>query len=772
MSDTRAIRHYSSAVTRHAAAVIAFNILILLASLYFVIDVRTGRPTVKLDPSVDSILPADSPDRQYFDHIKTIFDGGNSIIVALKDTTDIFTPGNLVDIKSLTEEIEKLDKVNRVISLSTALNIRSDGDDLLIEPFYSTPPESEEDIADIKTRALADPIYAGNLVSQDGTVTVLVIHLLDIAEDALLDSRIDERIVAAVDNYWPADRSWITGNAHIKAKMSHAMLQDVKSVIPLAMLIMMIVCLLTYHSVRGVCIPMLVVALSVIITMAFMSIFYKTLNQVSIAVPSVVIVVGYSYAIHIISAYYDALRLKTVPAGENPTRHMLQEVLMPVIYTGITTAAGFFSLATSSLGAIRQFGIGTGFGVCVTLAVSLSLAPALLHVLPLPRRLPEVSPVTKIDRALEKLAVFATAHARIIFIVNLLIAIACLAAIPKINIGTDLINSFKESSQIRQDFYAVNASLQGANTFDIILEADIREGFQDPVNLHVVENLQHWLQLQPEIGGSTSIVDYIKTIYQGMTGESDKFAIPQDTATVSQLVQIGGNPEMEDYASADYSKARIVVRTTSVNSSDVSALILRTQQYMQNNIPTAITARVTGNTHLVAQTMNDIATGQIWNLATAIVLIFFILAYLFSSFRYGFLAMLPNLIPVLIYFGILGYTGICLNVTTALIACIVIGIAVDDTIHIFTQFNRITRQTANVNTGIVLAMKAVGRPVTYSTIALCGGFLCLIFSEMRTQVEFGILAAVTLLFGWLSDVTLTPAIASRMKISNCGTRWH
>ncbi|MBK8288502.1 MAG: MMPL family transporter [Cellvibrionales bacterium] len=204
----------------------------------------------------------------------------------------------------------------------------------------------------------------------------------------------------------------------------------------------------------------------------------------------------------------------------------------------------------------------------------------------------------------------------------------------------------------------------------------------------------------------------------------------------------------------------------------MSALIDRTERYMQQNIPSAITARVTGNTYLVARTMDDIAMGQVWNLATAIVIIFFILSYVFSSFKYGFLAMLPNIMPVLIYFGILGYAGVSLNVTTALIACIVIGIAVDDTIHIFTQFNKLAKQTGSVNTGIVLAMKAVGRPVTYSTVALCGGFLCLMSSEMRTQIEFGLLAAITLFFGWLSDVTLTPAIAGKMKLSACGTRWH
>jgi predicted RND superfamily exporter protein len=761
-----------SVVVRNAYPIIFATAIVALVSLFLIVDVRTGKPLVELDPSVDSILPVNSPDRQYFDQVKKVFDSGGTVIVALKDENDIFTTANLEKIKAISEEIEGLDKVNRVSSLSTALNIRSEGDDLLIQPFYSSPPQEQSDLDDLKSRALSDPIYGGNLISRDSKVTVIVVHLLDVAEKQLLDSKIDERIMAVTDKYWPASDTWITGGAHIKAQMSNVMLRDVKTVVPLAMLVMMLVCAFTYRSVRGVVIPMLVVGISVMVTMAFMAIFYKTLNQVSIAVPSVVIVVGYSYAIHVISGYYDALRLKLVPVGENPTLTMLKDVIMPVIYTGITTAVGFFSLATSSLSAIRQFGIGTGFGVCVTLLISLTLTPALLQLLALPKKLPEVSEVTWIDRCLEKLAIFAVKNAKPIYVASAIIAVVCLAAFPKINIGTDLINGFKESSNVRQDFNAVNAGLEGANTFEVVLETDVDAGFQEPDNLKVIEDLQSWFKQQPEIGGSTSIVDYIKTIYKGMTGDAKDFSIPADAMTVSQLVQIGGNEELADYANPDYQKARIIVRTTATNSSDVSALIDRTQHYLKEKIPSHIAARVTGNTYLVARTMDDIATGQVWNLVTAIVIIFFILSFVFSSFKYGFLAMLPNIMPVLIYFGILGYAEVSLNVTTALIACIVIGIAVDDTIHIFTQFNRLTKQTGNVHTGIVLAMKAVGRPVTYSTVALCGGFLCLVFSEMRTQVEFGLLAAITLFVGWLSDVTLTPAIAGRMKLSACGTRWH
>jgi hypothetical protein len=162
--------------------------------------------------------------------------------------------------------------------------------------------------------------------------------------------------------------------------------------------------------------------------------------------------------------------------------------------------------------------------------------------------------------------------------------------------------------------------------------------------------------------------------------------------------------------------------------------------------------------------MDDIAFGQAASLVAAFGSIFVILAILFTSFRVGFVALIPNVLPVLIYFGILGWAGIELNTTTAMVACIVLGIAVDDTIHLLSHFNRGAKNRADAEWGIKHALVSVGRPVTYTTIALCLSFVCFMFSDMRTQFELGWLAAATLACAWLIDMTFTPALAARLRI--------
>jgi predicted exporter len=181
-------------------------------------------------------------------------------------------------------------------------------------------------------------------------------------------------------------------------------------------------------------------------------------------------------------------------------------------------------------------------------------------------------------------------------------------------------------------------------------------------------------------------------------------------------------------------------------------------------LPDDVEATVTGNSVLLTRTLDDITRGQSRSLALAFVVIFVVLSLLFTSVRVGLLALIPNALPVLFYFGLLGIAGITLNSTTGLVACLVLGIAVDDTIHFLARFNEAARRHADERLGVADALRSVGRPVTYTTLALCGGFLALTQSHFHNQVQFGALAAITLAFAWLVDLTFTPALASRMRI--------
>ena len=240
-------------------------------------------------------------------------------------------------------------------------------------------------------------------------------------------------------------------------------------------------------------------------------------------------------------------------------------------------------------------------------------------------------------------------------------------------------------------------------------------------------------------------------------------AIPRSKALVSQLLFFGGSDELERYVDSTYRETAIVVRAATAGTSGTNALV-DAMEAMLEELPDGLEGRVTGGTALLARTSDDIAVGQALSLATAFLIIYAILVLLFTSFRVGFFALLPNALPVLVYFGALGWSGVALNITTGLVACLVLGIAVDDTIHFLTRFNIDSKRLADERAGARQALLHVGRPVTTTSLALCLGFLVLTFSSLRDQQQFGMLAAFTLGVAWLVDLTFTPALTMGVRL--------
>jgi predicted RND superfamily exporter protein len=290
--------------------------------------------------------------------------------------------------------------------------------------------------------------------------------------------------------------------------------------------------------------------------------------------------------------------------------------------------------------------------------------------------------------------------------------------IPRIVINSTMISNFGRDTEIRRAVESVNQHLGASGQLQVVLETDYPDAFKEPENLALIEELQAWLAELPDVTGSTSLVDYLKLIYRGFNGDDPAFhRIPESRRLVTQLLFFGSGDDVAGFVNSQYQIANIRVRTTALDSADLSRLVRRIEARLAE-LPARIHARVTGNLVLLAKTNDEIAYGQAISVGSAFFSIFLIMAMQFMSFRVGFISMVPNVLPVRFYFGILGWSGITLNVTTGLVASIVLRIAVDDTIHFLRQFNAAAKRTAS-------GRRACARPCCTSgarsatTAALC-----------------------------------------------------
>ncbi|MGH8458252.1 MAG: cyclic nucleotide-binding domain-containing protein, partial [Nevskiales bacterium] len=261
-----------------------------------------------------------------------------------------------------------------------------------------------------------------------------------------------------------------------------------------------------------------------------------------------------------------------------------------------------------------------------------------------------------------------------------------------------------------------------------------------------------------------SLVDSVKLINRSLNGNDPAyFRVPDSRALIKQLLVFGGGEELDGMIDKRFSLTSLQVRADASDSAAIAGLTARIEQRLAA-LPPPLTATITGNSVLVSHALDNIAGGQLFSVALAMGVIYLLMSAMFTSWRAGALALLPNLLPVIVYFGALGLLDIPLTPTTSLIACITLGIAADDTIHYMVRFNSDARRLANESKAAFSALEGVLRPITYTTTALCLGFLVLTTSDLKNQMQFGALSVFTLFLAWLSNITLAPALTVGVRI--------
>ncbi len=757
-----------SALAHHPRIVLATVALVTIAAATQIVDFRTGSLRLALDPSFDRLVMGGGESSEVDDLTRRLFGASNTLAVALI-ADDLFTVQNLESLAELTRRVEQLDGVRRTLSLANAMRVEAVGDDVLIEPFLATIPRDEAGLEALRRAATEHPLYAGNLVSRDGRAALLVVHLADaLAPDAAATDRpagaIGERVEAIARQ---VDRGagveiWVTGTPYLQAALTHAIVASLARVLPLSLLAVVVVGLFAFRSWRGVWVTGSTAMIAVVWTLGAVAAAGVALNLITALIPILVVAIGFAYGVHIVVAFLDH---PPSPSSPSPrwAAEALARVALPVALTGLTTALGFASLGLSRLVAVREFGALAVLGVAASLLVSFIYAPAVLQALrATDRRRPEAR--GRLDRIAGRLAAFDVTHRHAILAGGAALALVSLAGTYQLRVGTDVLTNLPRESEVRVQMDSLMTHFERASSFSIVVQADRPDAFRDPETLRQLQQLQVWLEARPEISQTASLADTLMWINSALHGnQAAYFAIPDSRALISQLLFFAGGEDLLGFVDAPYQQARVSVNSTLRDSGELATLLEQIELRLAG-LPAGLTATVAGDAVLGSRTLNEVARGQVASLSAAFVGIFLVLAVLFSSFRVGALALIPNALPVAAYFGLLGLTGITLNATTGLVACMVLGIAVDDTIHFLVRFNESARALASERRGAIEALRRVARPVTITTAALCAGLSVLAFSELQNQVEFGALAAATLALAWLVDVVLTPALTSRLRI--------
>jgi len=753
-------------VSRHTGLTLSAILVLTTLALTAIIDPFTGQMRLDIDPSANRLFSENMAAKQFYDKTRQLFGSDETLIITVA-SDDIFTPDNVNTIRRITDRISDIDTVRNVLSISTAVDIRSIDDDLDISPFLTDFDEGTAGLDEIKDRIMSNPLYAGNLVSEAGDATALVVYFNDISDRDYIAGGIHDRISEIVEEEQGNTEIFMTGSPYFKYAMVDLLVDDLIWTPPLITIILVIVLAFSFRTVLGVITPLLTVGIGVILTLGTIAALGYSLSMISVLVPPLLMILGFSYSVHVTSEYHQQ-RVKP-DSKDTVILQTLKHMTLPVLLTGLTTIAGFIALMANPISAVKEFGVFAAIGVVYITVLSITFTPALLKALDRNPGTWTTARTTRygkgFDNFVDRIALFDLNHRRKIFAAFGILFLLALVGISNIHVSTESITNFKSDSDVRKGFDVVNEKLGGANHFYIVIEGEHPDTFKDPKNLETLQELQDWLEQQPEVGSTVSVADYLMLINQAFNDNDPAFhVIPDSKRLITQLLFLSSSDELDRIVDSRFKTTNIVVRSRVINSDRMSVLLERINPQLEK-LPEHLTPVVTGNPVLISETLTDIIVGQARSVGLALIFVYAILTVMFMSQRIGFVALLPNIVPVAVYFGSLGFFGISLNPSTSLIAPMVLGIAIDDTIHYFSRFNREVRRHADDRKATLLAMKAVGRPVTFTTIGLCLGFLVLMTSDLRMQAHVGMMASYALAIAWLSDFFLTPALCASVRFT-------
>lgn len=759
-------------VIRHPRAVIA---IVIAFTAVFGFGLWQG---LELDVSPLSFVTHNSQERRDFADARNHFGADEYLLVAVV-SDDAFTPGNLSRLRELHRQIERISGVAEVLSLSNVPYARSlfnqagvaDGASLekLIPESFADPQRLQE----ARSVAISDRLYVGNVVSADARTAALNV-LLKSELPTARRHQITEQIYLLTRNAG-FSASYFAGDPFSQWRATQAIKKDLTLFLPLTVALIAVVLWLCFRSVVAVVLPLMTIGIGLLWLLGLMAFFNAHFTILGLMLPTLMLAIGCSYMIHVLNqigiAVVEEKNGKAEAGDQSSVRKgqagslaaiaaAMKFINLPVVVSALTIVAGFLSLAFTEIPAIRVTAIYAGIGAAVTMLLSLTFIPAVLAVLPARALEFRCGLMGSLVKLLEGTGRWATSQQKLLYVLTAIIVIASVIGVFRIRIDIDYFHFFKSNTEASIGLEEVNKRLSGAVTFDIIVQGKQAGEVERPDVLRRIAELQSFAEQHQNPNGqrvdrALSVTDFLKHLNRAFHGNDLKYyAIPDDEKVVGEL--LSDRDQLKSFLTEDGRTARILIRSDLTGSQAMAAAIREIERRGKELLP-EFRVVATGTFVLLNRTSDQIAGEQQQSIAIALVTIFVMLAMLFRSLRVGLTALVPNLVPVLFFFGFMGWRGIPLNLTTSLVASVVLGLAVDNAVQFIVRFRRVQLEGLSLREAIIKSMRLSGRPIIYANIALAVTFAIFAVSNFEPIASFGLLSAVTILGCLVEDLVLLPS---------------
>lgn len=733
---------YMQMIADHPRAALACVTLVTILLGAFI-------PHLKIQTTIYDLVIEDLPENKDYKEFKKLF-GSEEIIRLVMKCDNVFAPENFRVLEAVDSAARKIEGVRRVISL----------------PAVKRAVDLSGSWPIVKFRNLVKPLalLKRNLVSEDDRTTLLTLVLSQDAEYESVIAAVNQLIKERPEPF----SSYQIGMPLISKALADFTERDFKKLPAITLLLIAVVLFLLFRHPLGVVMPLSCVLLALIWTFGLIAAAGIPLSMLTMIVPVFLIAVGTAYCLHIITEYRK--QSQSADSAGSAVVATYLSLTFPTILAILTTMFGLGSLFVNRIEAIREFAWFACLGMACFFILLHTYLPAALASLPrISGKTGSVFYLKGIQWLINTVIRLNLEHSKVTLAIFSAISIFCIIGLFQMKVESNPVGYFKADTDVRRHFHDIYQDLSGSFPLNVVVDGQEADFFERPESIAMLARAQVFLNQVDGVDKTISFADYLMLVnYAANRFRPEYYKLPEEGFEVRMLLNtfktMLGEDLLYSFTNRDFSKANILLLTHISSSSRFLAVRELIQNEFQRKFSKSLKWDVTGFGIVVSASNYHLTTGQVESLSISLVLIFGIMFVLFLSCKVGLIAIVPNLFPILVAFGAMGWLGIELSMATSLIASIAIGLAIDDTIHYLVRYNREFRSDLNERRSLEDTIRHIGQPIIFTTVTIGIGFSVLIFSGFRPTAVFGVLMVVTMISALVADLMLLPTLMLKVEL--------
>ncbi len=734
--------------------------------------------TTKVQMTYDfaKVVPADDPDFVNYVEFKKMFGEDGNILVAGIQHKDIFTLSVFNDWQQLSHEIEAIDGVEKVVSLSSLYNLVKDESNhvLKLTPVLNSKLKTQHELDSFKTIIDNLPFYKGLIYNPETQTTLMAITLdknkLDSKERIKLVKEIENRCKHFSDIHHT--ETHYSGLPYVRTIYSSKVASEISIFTYLSIFITAVFIFIFFRFFSAVAFSLIIVCIAVVCTLGSIHLFGFRITLLTGILPPLMVIIGVQNCIYLLNVYHQEFRIH----GNKMLAivRLISKNGLPLFLTNVTTAVGFCVFSFSGSAVLDQFSIISGINIMLVYLVSLVFIPIVYSYLPPPTvQQTKHLDAVRLNKVMSLCTTFIYERRKIIYGFTILICLVSVWGATKVRSLGYVVDDLPVHDKVYTDLKFFEKNMKGVLPFEIKIDTKREGGVKDLLTLQRISKLQKELALLPELSKAVSVADFLKFANQGYNNGDPKYFIIPSALDISEIISYlpndnhTSNALLKSMVDSNFRIARISIQMADIGSVEMKRLNAEVRAKIDKIFPSdKYDVQITGTSLIFLKGNDYLVKNLLQSMISALLIISLMMAFLFYSWKMVVISLIPNIVPLLMTLGIMGFFDVRLKPSTIIIFSIAYGIVVDFTIHYLAKYrNSLKKHNWDMKIAIPESLIEAGPSIIYTAVALFFGFIIFAFSDFGGTIALGVLTSLSLLFGMLMNLILLPSLLLSLEKS-------